>query len=166
MALVPEPNVDLSLYDIPSWNSTVPTTDYHVYAVTEMPQGPALDLETRTGKAEKPTVLSSKLNKMLPSLPELPEQVKKSTAGDNVETTEPSTTTAIPVATTATSAAALKGTPSAAPPVLESKPTLNVHLIKSDADGTGFWEQLLAMCAELEVSAKRLAQTVPGMDFD
>lgn len=166
MALVPEPNVDLSLYDMPLWNSTIPTTDYHVYAVTEMPPGPTPHLETCTGKAEKPTVLSSKLNKILPSLPELPEQVKESTGGDKVQTTEPSTTTATPVATTAISAAALNGPPSAAPPVLESKPTLHVHLIKSDADGAGSWEQLLAMCSEMEVTAKRLAQTVPGMDFD
>ena len=166
MALVPEPNVDLSLYDIPSWNSTIPTTDYHVFAVTEVPQGPTLDLKACAGKAEKPTPLSSKLNKMLPLLPELPKQVKEATGGDKVQTTEASTNSAVPILTTAVSATALDGPSSAAPPVLNSKPTLDVRLIESDGDGTGSWEQLLAMCSEMEATAERLAQTVPGMDFD
>ena len=166
MALVPEPNVDLSLYDISSWNSTIPTTDYHVFAVTEMPQGPTLNLEACTGKAERPTVLSSRLNKMLPSLPQLPEQIEEGTDAAEMQAMEPSTTTAVPVAPTAATAIALHNPLSAAASVLNSKPTLDVRLIKSDGDEAGLWEQLLAMCSEMEVTTKRLAQTVPGMDYD
>lgn len=166
MALVPEPNVDLSLYDIPSWSSTIPTTEYHVFAVTEVPQGPLLDMEPCTGKAEKPTVLSSTLAKMLPSIPELPEQVKETARGQMAQATESGSIAAVPTAPVTACSPTFNRPLSAAAPVLDSKPGLDFHLIKSGADVSGAWEQLMAMCAEMEVTAKRLAQMVPGMESE
>ncbi len=162
MALIPEPNADLSLYDIPSWTSAIPTTDYHVFAVTEIPQGPTLDLKACTGKAEKPAILSSKLAKMLPSLPELPPDVKGNADENKAQQAKSRVPNAGPMAPRATLHCPLSAL-AAAP---NSNRTLELPPIKLDVVSSGSWKQLIAMCCELEVTAERLAQTVPGMKLD
>jgi hypothetical protein len=66
MAMIPETNVDLSLYDN-SWNTALPSNDFQVYAVTELPEPPVLDL---AAVYEKPApTTKSDTSKLLPPLP-------------------------------------------------------------------------------------------------
>ncbi|OCT49826.1 putative bZIP transcription factor [Cladophialophora carrionii] len=80
MALIPETPVDFSVLQ-PSngWMNAVPTNDYHVYAVTELPPHPTLDLESLSGKS-LPNKGSSKALKQVPRLPELPPSMMTTTA--------------------------------------------------------------------------------------
>ena len=154
MAFIPEQKVDLSLFDTPSWNPSIPSTDYHVFAVTDVPQGPILDLERCTGKTKKPTVLSTETTKMVPSLPEFPKQVKEAssvgavTPKEHVVKPKPgSSATSPPLA-----------------PVLNSKSTFEPSTAKRDVSEPGSWERLMDLCSELDVTANRLADIVPGME--
>jgi hypothetical protein len=78
MALIPETPIDLSAFQ-PSnaWMTALPTSDFQVYAVTELPEAPVLDLEALSGKSD--SIFSrSKSTKDLPKLAELVEASVKS----------------------------------------------------------------------------------------
>lgn len=70
MALIPETPVEFTpLQPSNSWMTPLPTTDFQVYAVLDLPEPPALDLSTLSGK--KSSVLSApKPSKDVPQLPE------------------------------------------------------------------------------------------------
>jgi len=73
MALVPETALDMSMLDTPhAWNSTLPANDFQVYAVTELPEAPALDLSQLSGKPRSGVDASSKPSKDAPVLAEMP----------------------------------------------------------------------------------------------
>lgn len=75
MALIPEIPVDFSaLQPANGWMNALPTNDFQVYAVAELPTPPALDLEILSGKPshQKGT---SKACTEVPQLPELPSEV-------------------------------------------------------------------------------------------
>ena len=164
MALVPEPSLDMSLFDTPSWNPVVPSTDYHVFAVTEVPQGPVPDLTACSEKSEKPSILSAKIQKMVPALSEIPEKVQKAVVDSTVEAADikaPATSSApycklTPVVSSSTSPHLTKP---------NSKSTLGVHLVNDNAQASpsGSWEHSQAMCLELNATAKRLALIVPDL---
>ncbi|EXJ61807.1 hypothetical protein A1O7_02237 [Cladophialophora yegresii CBS 114405] len=82
MALIPETPVDFSVLQ-PSngWMNAVPTNDYHVYAVTELPPPPMLDLERLSGKP-LPNKAASKSSKEVPRLPELSPSMMPATAAE------------------------------------------------------------------------------------
>ena len=155
MALVPEPNIDLSLFDTPSWNA-VPSSDFHVFAVTELPQGPAVNLERCSGKSEKPALLSSETTKMVPSLPEVPQQVKASESEVKAKIA-PSSPPSAPTATLYRQNSALIST-------LNPKPTFELRQANVDAVVSGSWDQLKALCSELDAAAERLAGIIPGIE--
>lgn len=70
MALIPETPIDLSAFQ-PSnaWMTALPTSDFQVYAVTELPEAPVLDLEALSGKSD--SIFSrSKSTKDMPKLPD------------------------------------------------------------------------------------------------
>ncbi|KAJ9616302.1 hypothetical protein H2200_000020 [Cladophialophora chaetospira] len=70
MALIPETPVDFSVLSATNgWMNTAATNDFQVYAITELPTPPFLDLEALSGKptSSKDTSKASK-----PRLPELP----------------------------------------------------------------------------------------------
>ncbi|OQV00050.1 hypothetical protein CLAIMM_05601 isoform 1 [Cladophialophora immunda] len=72
MALIPDTPVDFSaLQPSNGWINTLPTNDFQVYAVTDLPEPPVLDLESLSGKP-KSSQGSSKGPKDTPRLPELP----------------------------------------------------------------------------------------------
>ncbi|KEF56548.1 uncharacterized protein A1O9_06736 [Exophiala aquamarina CBS 119918] len=53
MALIPETPIDLSAFQSSNaWMTALPTSDFQVYAVTEIPEAPALDLEAISGKPD------------------------------------------------------------------------------------------------------------------
>jgi hypothetical protein len=164
MAFVPEPNVDLSLFDTPSWNSAVPSTDYHVFAVTEVPQGPVLDLLPCSGKTKMNTT-STANEKTLPSLAEVPEQVEAVVMMDKMEASEQT----VPTMVQSTTRSVLTATvlrPSSAMPVFNPKSALATQLAKTKIDDAGddSWEHLHTLCSDLEATVKRLATLIPGME--
>ena len=88
MALIPETPIDYSaLQPSNGWMNTLPTNDFHVYAVTELPTPPFLDLEALSGKSPAGTG-SSKGLKELSKLPELPSQMAVSTQSEAVRVDE------------------------------------------------------------------------------
>lgn len=75
MALIPEIPVDFSaLQPANGWMNALPTNDFQVYAVAELPTPPTLDLDALSGKSshQKGT---SKACAEAPRLPELPSEV-------------------------------------------------------------------------------------------
>jgi ribonuclease Z len=159
MALVPETNVDLSLFDTPSWNSTIPTTDFHVFAVTEVPQGPVLDLEPCTGKVETPCVLSSETIKMVPCLPELPPQYQITTGKPAEKSTSGSDQSASNDGPTVLSDRLI----ALAKHPLNPKNSTEIKTVAMDGQA-GSWESLQHMCRMLDMTTKRLAAMVPGVE--
>ncbi|EXJ66318.1 uncharacterized protein A1O5_10470 [Cladophialophora psammophila CBS 110553] len=79
MALIPDTRVDFSAIQ-PSngWMNALPTNDFQVYAVIDLPELPVLDLENLSGKPQS-SKGSSKGSKDAPRLPDLPSQVATST---------------------------------------------------------------------------------------
>jgi hypothetical protein len=53
MALIPDSAVDFAILDTPTnhWNSGLSTNDFQVFAVTDLPQGPAIDFTNLSGKS-------------------------------------------------------------------------------------------------------------------
>lgn len=79
MALIPETPVDFSAFQ-PSnaWMSALPNNDFQVFAVTELPEAPVLDLEVLSGKS-KSSLSFSKPSKDIPQLPDSSRQGSLST---------------------------------------------------------------------------------------
>ena len=75
MALIPETPLDFSEFQ-PSngWMNGLHTSDFQIYAVTELPPPPALDLESLSGKSHS-SKITSKAEKDVPRLPEPPNHM-------------------------------------------------------------------------------------------
>ncbi len=78
MALIPETPINVSMFP-PSnaWMSALPANDFQVYAVTELPEAPVLDLEALSGKSKS----DSNLSRPSKEIPRLPEPVRHTQAG-------------------------------------------------------------------------------------
>lgn len=76
MTLVPETPIDISAMDgYSSWNNIVPSNDFQVFAATEMPEPPKLDLTRLNEKSTstvRPVRSSKKQVPVIPSLPPSP----------------------------------------------------------------------------------------------
>jgi bZIP-type transcription factor MBZ1 len=146
MALIPEAPIDMSLYDTPSWTQAR-TTDYHVFSVTEVPQGPCLETAKLLGKTEQATVLPSLNKKMIPSLPQKPAQ-RPSTLERNANIKD-------------VKCAAVPLGPMSSP---ISSPKLPVQLLPSPSQRVHEHEDSLgSRCSELEETLKRLSMLIPGL---
>jgi bZIP-type transcription factor MBZ1 len=139
MALMPETNVDLSLFS-GSWNSGVNANDFQVFAVTDLPEDPVLDLSKLS---EKPTAsytsTKSESPKDLPCLPEIPEPVK---ALKEAKADHPTIRSSTPLSSTMS------------PPIKSIVAQPPTSTISSTRD-------LEVLCAELEESCERLAVLLP-----
>ena len=73
MVLMPDNHVDMSLFDAPAWNTTVSSGAYHpqIFAVTEVPVGPVIDLTPCSEKEKVSVIYETSLAKLLPTLPEV-----------------------------------------------------------------------------------------------
>ncbi|KAJ4620925.1 hypothetical protein HRR85_001153 [Exophiala dermatitidis] len=87
MALIPETPMDFSaLQPSNSWMTPLPTNDFQVYAVTELPEPPVLDLDSLYEKPDTGYVRSaSKLAKDVPQLPVAPAVVEAESAALQVD---------------------------------------------------------------------------------
>ncbi|KIX07278.1 uncharacterized protein Z518_01931 [Rhinocladiella mackenziei CBS 650.93] len=84
MALIPEVPVDLStLQSSNGWMTALPTNDFQVYAVTELPEPPILDLESLSGKSKSNSSASSS-SKDTPRLPEVANEFANTQDEPNV----------------------------------------------------------------------------------
>ena len=102
MVLMPETNVDMSLFDVPAWRSAAPN-DFQVFAVTELPEGPVLDLPKCSEKPTKPATestmptVSSKLQPLLSEAPSTPSLSPISSIHDSCSGVVGSKTTTTPI---------------------------------------------------------------------
>ncbi len=81
MALIPETPIDYSVLQANGWMSTLPTNDFQVYAVADLPAPPVLDLEALSGKPTS-SKDGSKSSKQMPRLPELPAHMSALTPAE------------------------------------------------------------------------------------
>jgi len=88
MALIPETPVDYSaLQSSSGWMNRLSTNDFQVYAITELPTPPVLDLESLSGKSTSDN-RTSKESKEAPRVPELPEQMTASIHAEGAKVDE------------------------------------------------------------------------------
>ena len=157
MALIPETPVDFSVLQ-PSngWMNTLLTNDFHVYAVTELPPSPVLDLESLSGKPVSSTG-SSKGLKELPRLPELLAHDTKSTDAEAAQTDVSVTLDQDAFALYFNSAACEKG---------ESLVQVDLNTTSSASDISEEDEMvaLKKLCADLEVSCDELSKYILHME--
>ena len=133
MALMPETNVDLSLFSS-SWNSGLNASDFQVFAVTELPADPILDLSNLSEKPTSPYVATKPdVSKTRPSLPDIPAPLKAVRESKPVQTS-----------------------PSNSLPSAKS-----VSIASSTSPTIGSDKDLSALCSELEESCERLAAFLP-----
>jgi bZIP-type transcription factor MBZ1 len=147
MALIPEASIDMSLYDTPSWTQAR-TTDYHVFSVTEVPEGPCLETAKLSGKTEHATALPSICKKMAPSLAQKPAERPMTPARDaNITDLEP---------------AFLPLGPAFSP---ISSVKMPVELLLSSSQRVHEREESLgSRCSGLEETLKRLSMLIPGLE--
>ena len=159
MVLMPENNLDMSLFDIPAWTPAVSSNDVSIYSVTSLPEGPALDLEKMSGKTRSSKVSSKVEKKELPTLPEIPEAVQKASA-ETIEVQDPvsSITGSVSEATrTSTTESIVTVNP-------KSCCALSLVSEQAEVNKTGSWERLQAMCNELENTSQHLKDLIPGVE--
>jgi len=83
MTLIPDTPIDMSAFDgHSSWNNTLPSNDFQVFAVTELPEPPKLDMSAMTEKSceVKPMRSSKKDLPVIPYLPTSQSSKKESSA--------------------------------------------------------------------------------------
>jgi len=148
MALMPETNIDLSLFDTPSWNSGINANDFQVFAVTELPEGPTLDLSVATEKSNSPSGGFDD-TKLQPCLPELPPFAKSlPTFQQEAKVDAPTVPVcAVPAADSFATTASMT--------------TAGCSLRKSTLGPATPSRSLEALCSDLEESCKRLASLLP-----
>lgn len=86
MALIPETPVNVSMFP-PSnaWMSALPANDFQVYAMTDLPEAPVLDLQALSGKSKS----DGNLSRPSKDMPHLPEPARStSTANEEPKPTQ------------------------------------------------------------------------------
>lgn len=148
MTLIPETPIDMSIFDNHnSWNNVLPSNDYHVFVVTEMPEPPKLDMEAIRGKTEhsvfKAPVSSKKDLPVLSTLPTPPLSQSSNDVSDDLYTDTDSlllTTISVPTSLYTTI----------------SKASVSSDIL-SARTSFGSWSDLRQMCSKLDESCKRLS---------
>ena len=157
MAMIPE--TDFSVLDQSANNwSSIPSNDFQVYSISAVPQVPALDLASLSGKTSS-SPLNVDSSKEVPQLPEVPAWVK---------------TTSEPAATKSTSEECLdeafalyNDTPSTP----STSSSLESYLASAKPESNKFalaitqssnLAQLKRVCAALDETCERLAAYLPA----
>lgn len=156
MALIPETPMDFAAFQ-PSnaWMTALPTNDFQVFAVTELPQAPVLDVEALSPKSSSfSSVLKSA--KSTPAIPETPrtfeheaEQSKPTQVDDSVVLDR--------------EAFALYFD-SSVPACCESSADVDLTPVPTDEDITEEekLDSLKRMCSILDAACSRLADFTPS----
>jgi len=154
MALIPETHIDYSTFQ-PSnaWMSALPTNDFQVFSVMELPETPVLDLGVLSGKS-KSSSSPSKPSKDIPRLPDFvrpappaTENSKAAQIDDSVELDQEA------FALYFDSSASDLDQPSVSPDALSSKDEGD-----SEEDQLA---RLKELCSGLDEACRRLADYTP-----
>ena len=159
MVLMPDNHIDMSLFDAPTWNNTASSGDYHpqVFAVTEVPAGPVLDLTPCFEKTQVFPPSKTSSAKLLPSLPELPMSFDALTVNEKTSA-QPFTSKSVPSpSSTLSNQRALAIRPKAGDIGL-STTKFSIQTLETPS------EHLESACLELEQSSARLAALLPPDD--
>lgn len=159
MTLIPETPLDMSIFDgAGSWNNVVPSNDFQVFSVTEMPEPPKLDMEAISGKSSECKSIPSS-NKDLPMIQSLPMMTPVSkdlpvitSASDDLydyDTTVITTELELsaPLSITLAKAAI-------------SSEILAAHPPQQQASSSGTWSTLDQLCEELDDTCQRLSELI------
>lgn len=152
MTLIPETPIDMSIFDGPgSWNNVIPSNDYHVFSVAELPEPPKLDMDVISGKSSDHKPIPSN-KKDIPLIPSLPTSVSVSTPSTVVvkptddlyeDDSCPTAEFELPAPLSITLAKAAV-----------SSEILAAHRTSSS---TGTWSSLELLCEELDEMCERLS---------
>lgn len=155
MTLIPETPIDMSIFDgSGSWNNVIPSNDFQVFSVTEMPEPPKLDMEAISGKSECKPIPSS--NKDLPVIPSLPVKTPVSkdlplitSTSDDLYEDETAVATQLelsaPLSITLAKAAV-------------SSEILAAQSPQQSSSSPGTWSTLDQLCEELDDTCQRLSE--------
>ena len=152
---MPDNHVDMSLFDAPTWNNAA-SGDYHpqVFAVTEVPAGPVLDLAPCLEKKEVSPLPKTSSAKLLPSLPELPMSFDAQIVNEKTSA-QPLTSKSVPSpSSTLSNQRPLAINPKASDIGLSST-KLSLQTLETPS------EHLESACLGLEQSSARLAALLP-----
>lgn len=149
MTLIPETPIDMSIFDNHSW-SHVPSSDFQVYSLTDLPEPPKIDLSNLSEKASESTFkvpVSSK--KDLPMLSTQAETKTKtqtvvSRSDDLYDVEETSDLTSITLPTPLYTTI--------------SKAAVSSALLASHNSPAGSISDLERMCEELDATCERLSE--------
>lgn len=158
MTLIPETPIDMSIFDGPgSWNNVIPSNDFQVFSIPEMPEPPKLDMAALSGKSSecKPIASSKKDMPIISTLP----------------TTTP-TSKDVPVLNS--SSDDLYEDDSVAITELELPAPLSITLAKATVSSeilaaqpsqqttssSGSWSSLEQLCEELDEVCQRLSELI------
>lgn len=148
MTLIPDTPIDMSVFDgHTSWNNMVPSSDYQVFAVTELPEPPKLDLSSITEKSSeiKPIRSSKKDLPVVSSIPTPPSPIKSYSPVDQSDDLYAEDST-VPVSLPTTLYTTL------------SKAAVSSDILSSVSPSTGSWSDLQQLCEEMDETCDRISQ--------
>ena len=153
MALIPETPVDYPVLQPNGWMSALPTNDFQVYAVTEMPTPPVLDLEALSGKPTSSKVTSKA--KQMPQLPEIPTHMSTSASSepDQVDDSIALDQDAFTLYFTSTTS-----------DVEDAPKEIQTNMEVGQPFNEGNWAALEKLCSDLEDSCEKLADYTSHME--
>ena len=156
MVMVPEPTVDISALDLNTppngWNSGIDMNSFQVFAVTELPEGPTIDLGVLSGKSSTSTEIKSVASKDIPVLSSIPPQPKERVEEINVD---PEIKLDESLSLFETSPVKSIPSPQSFTPLTVQKPQ-QFGLVTSDSTTTTATAKLEDLCAELDECCARL----------
>lgn len=156
MTLVPETPIDMSMFGgNPAWNNPIPSNDYQVFSVTELPEPPRLDLSALTGKKALPLEVGSPA-KDVPVVSAHPVSHAKAEAeqvmDDSIELDQDKHTLFFTNTPSASTTLTL-------PPRLFAQFTKASFLSVSTSSSS--WDDLEKLCEVMDQSSERLAEFLP-----
>lgn len=148
MTLIPETPIDMSVFDgHHSWSNVVPSNNFQVFAVTELPEPPKLDMSSITEKSAGVKPMRSS-NKDLPHLSCLPEPAVSRTESPVVERSndlyveESFVSITLPTHLYTT----------------VSKASVSSQLLSAQSTSAGSWSELRQLCEEVDETCDRISQ--------
>lgn len=152
MTLIPETPIDMSIFDNhSSWNH-VPSSDFQVYSLTDMPEPPKIDLSNLSGKSSQSSFKAPmSTTKDLPVLSSQSQSVSESqkqsrfvSKSDDLYDIEESDLTNIALPTPLYTTI--------------SKAAVSSAILASRTSPAGSMSDLQRMCEELDASCERLSE--------
>lgn len=151
MTLIPDTPIDMSIFDgHNSWNNVVPSNDFQVYAVTELPEPPKLDLSAMTEKSSeiKPIRSAKKYLPVISSIPtpQLSEKECPSVDKSDDLYADDSCLPLVSITLPTTLSTTL------------SKAAVSSEILSSQSTLPGSWSELRQICQDLDDTCDRISR--------